>query len=287
MTTQAEIQADLLRFSGNLITELYEAAEALVQKPPAPREAALRQLLRYGSSALEIAIGPMPEVDLCDMVVFVSLCRGVFERHWLGFFGEDARPVLDVWRNAEDRMRALSVKLMTETQWGRLRTLIDDWLRENPHCVVVEGVRFAEFSTLVGRVAAERAEETKGIFGSVKSATTAADQALLLADKALFLAGRLPFLLRLHARLAAYELISDTRAQLQGMDQLNQLKRVLGQVGTLLPKDATSARATLHTAEREVDHLVRRWILYLVGLGAAWSVLAWGGYVVAKRLAPR
>jgi hypothetical protein len=262
MTTQAEIQEDLLRFSGDLVAGLTDAAEVLVrERPSEPREVVLRQLLRYESSALEIATNSMPEVGLCDMVVFVGLCRGVFERHWLGVFGDGARPLLAVWTDAEDRIRTLSLTTMTDTQWRRLRALIDDWLRENPDRVAVEEVRFAELSTLVGKVAAVREDEAKGLFGSVKSATTAADQALLVADRALFMVSRFPFVLRLHARLAAFELVSDGKVQLHATEQL---RGILG---------------------HELDRFVRRWVLYLVALGAAWSVLLWAGYVVAMRLA--
>jgi hypothetical protein len=67
---------------------------------------------------------------------------------------------------------------------------------------------------------------------------------MLLAERALFLSHRLPFLLRLHVRLAVPETLTDTLRTLQ-------------------------------------ESVVRRWFAYLLVLGASWALLFWAGYYVA------
>jgi hypothetical protein len=48
-------------------------------------DTALRETLIYVSSAIEIATGPLPSVNLVDMLVFLRLCRVAVERHWTSF----------------------------------------------------------------------------------------------------------------------------------------------------------------------------------------------------------
>src|SRR5262245_34456082 len=82
--TQAELQQELERFTGEFMSRMSETSEALYeQSGPKERENILRLVLLYDSSVLDIATDARPEVGLLDMVVFVGLVRGVFERHWL------------------------------------------------------------------------------------------------------------------------------------------------------------------------------------------------------------
>jgi hypothetical protein len=54
----------------------------------------------------------------------------------------------------------------------------------------------------------------RGILSSVRTATRAANQALLLSERVLFLVNRMPSLWRLQARLGARELMSDALKEL-------------------------------------------------------------------------
>jgi len=70
-------------------------------RPPRPesewwdrQSLALRRLLLYGSSTLDIASGPRPEVNVVDMLVFVSLSRQTLENYWIPkVFGDDGLPL--------------------------------------------------------------------------------------------------------------------------------------------------------------------------------------------------
>ena len=87
-----ELQEALQRFTTQFADRVTQATEALERSsPPGVRDEALRKNLLYVSSALEIATGPDPWVNLLDMIVFVRLCRAVLERHWIPeVYGEGA-----------------------------------------------------------------------------------------------------------------------------------------------------------------------------------------------------
>lgn len=340
--TQAELQQDLQRFTADLMASVSEAGEPLMLAEPKTRALAMRRILLYASSALDIATESTPELGLLDMIVFVTLSHHVLERHWVPqVLGEEGRPLAAAFGVAEKNVWKLAAKVMNDEQQGRVRRLIDDWIRENPERVRVEEVRFGDFSLVAGRLSAERAAETGGIFGRVEAATRSVDDALLLGERALFLAHRMPFLVRLQARLGASEVMTDALAGLPEVQTLtNQVPKFQPLVHelVLLANDShatlTEARATLdalpplleqvppHEDVREMlgsmdrlvdrthhvledlnalvpeggeagpalsmledraDRMVRRWIAYLLVLGAAWSLFFWVGYYVFKR----
>src|SRR5688572_28625956 len=81
---EVELQQDVQRFTARLMASTHNAAYPISQSfDPAQRMEALRLLLVWQSSALDITMGPVPAVNLLDMIVFVSLSRSVFDRYWL------------------------------------------------------------------------------------------------------------------------------------------------------------------------------------------------------------
>ena len=137
-----------------------------------------------------------------------------------------------------------------------LNALIRDWQKRNPNHLRVEGVRFQTFSKEAGKLAREQEMRASGLLSSLKTATAAADQAVLLAERALFLAHREPFLLRVQARLGMREIMDDVVTQLESVESI--LDRV--------------------------DGMVRRWLVYILLIGAAWAVIFWAGYYVFRVL---
>jgi hypothetical protein len=211
-----ELQEALQRFTTQFTDRVAQATETLERaSPPGVRDEALRKNLLYVSSALEIATGPDPEVNLLDMIVFVRLSRAVLERHWIPeVYGERGADLGQVFARAEQDLQGMAEQALTPAQRGELASLVDAWLAENPAQVRVEGVRLAEFSAAAGSAAAQRAIRARGLLTSVRTASHAANQAMLLAERGLFLLHRMPFLWRLQARLAARDVVSDAVAQL-------------------------------------------------------------------------
>jgi hypothetical protein len=262
--TQAELQQAVQRIATLFMDRIAQAGETLSAdaRRPAERQGALQRVLLYAASALEIASGPLPEVNAIDMLVFAILCRGALERHWIpNGLGEHGAGLVQAFTLAEQDLWGLAGEVLGAQQQSDLRELIANWQSEHPEQYRVEGVRFQEFAGHAGSASDERAKKTRGLLGQVRSATQAADQALLAVERGLFIAHRMPFLIRLQARLGVQETLSDTLATL-----------------------GAAAAQTGPTVEQRVDRTVRRWALYLLMVGLGWALFFWSGYYVVKRL---
>lgn len=351
--SEVELQQDLQRFTGQFTDLITQAAStAFDPQDSKQQQTALRQVLVWDSAAIDIATGPLPDVNLLDMLVFIGLSRWTLEKHWVpNVFGERGAPLAAAFERAERNIWQISAKVMTPAQQAELRALIEQWRAEHPDQMRVESVRFTDFSVHAGQVEAERAKNISGLFGGVRAATSAADRALLLGDRAMFLTNRMPFLIRVQARLGAQEMMDDALVRMNDVDALldrtHELEPVVNDLATLAGRAESAAREArelvaaldplvtyatqpstepgasgesglshaLRTSDRlldkattlldrseklaagaerplqlardQADRMVRRWIGYLVILGAAWSVFFWGGYyLVKRRLAP-
>ena len=224
---QFELQEELQRFAGCFTSRVTSAAEPLTdgkEQGPKVQHTALQRILLYATSALDIATGPAPEVNLLDMAVFLRLSRSVFESHWAHVFGEKSHALLDALRVSEHELWELAGKLLPPEELQALSALVQAWLDDHPGNANVELVRFREFAAHIGE-AVQSAREAEGLLKRVTAATMVADRALLLSERAMFLAQRMPFLLRLQTRLGAQDVLNDSLTRLG--DTTGQLSRRL------------------------------------------------------------
>ena len=211
---ELELQQEMQRFATQFTDRITQATETLEESSQRPivRHEALRKNLRYIAAALEIATGPTAEINLVDMIVFVRLSRAVLERHWIPeLYGDDGAELAHIFARSEAELDAVAVGTLSQAQRDELTALIDEWLVENPRQFRVEGIRFSDFAAAAGLAGAR---EVKGLLSSVKTATRAANQALLLSERVLFLVNRMPSLWRLQARLGAREMLDDAVTEL-------------------------------------------------------------------------
>jgi hypothetical protein len=262
--TQAELQQDVQRFSSELTADLVDAMTPLRQSPdPAVRNAATRQLLVYGSSALEIATEPMPEVSLLDMMVFVALSRDTLETYWVPkVYGDVGKPVLAAMTNGQQRLWVIAQKVMSPEQENMVLATVRAWRQQNPKLVAVESVRFTDFSIAAGRISQEEAANTGGLMSTVKAVTQTADQALLLGERAVFLAHRMPFLLRLQAAVGTHEVLGDLDAQLataqEVMEDANDMRPLIQDLVTLVEKSMGAVEQTHDLVDAVTPFLPQR-----------------------------
>lgn len=251
---QSELQQDLQRFAGIVMDRMTQAGESITaSESPELRSALLRRLLRYGAAVLDVATEPFPEVGILDMTALIRLGRASLDEYWIpDVFGETARPLSRALSRSEQDLRPIVAKLLAPAQRQQLDRVIETWRADNPELNEVEGVRLFSFSEMAGQLAAERAKQARGLLGTVKSATQSADQALLLAERAIFLAHRLPFLLRMQARLGAQEIMADSLAS------LGQAEVLIDKASELRPlvRDATALADSSGTAAKEARKLV-------------------------------
>jgi hypothetical protein len=194
---------------GQALAPLEESPDRVVS------DTAIHQSLLYVSSAVDIATGPVPGVNLVDLLVFLRLCREAIEKHWIpNVYGAQGAEVATVFARSRDDLWRTAASAIDETQRRELESLIDDWSADNPDQFRVEGIRLADFAERAGKAAQGLSDRARGLISGIKSASKAADQALLLAERGMFLVNRMPFLWRLQARVASREIVSDILSQL-------------------------------------------------------------------------
>jgi hypothetical protein len=251
---QTELQQDLQRFASQYTGRIAEALHELTEvDDPKLRAVATRSLLVYHAAALDIATGPLPEINLLDMLVYVLLSRAVVERYWIPeVYHLQGRPLAKAFAQSEADLWRIADKVLTQPQQQELRELAGAWLAQHPERIAVESLRFEDFSAWAGELTAKHADTARGLRGRVEQMTQAADEALLLGERGMFLVHRLPFLLRLQARLGAQEVTSDALAQLQNGEWLNE------QVGHLRPmlRDLVHITETSEVALDKAQDLV-------------------------------
>lgn len=214
MRDEAELQDQLMRFEGRFTARLLAAFKPLIEEAPEPgvRSAASRDLLSFMAAALDIAVGSVPDVDVLDMVTLVTLGRDAMARRWSGeAHGEAGRSVARAFEASLDDVAAIARRAFPESVEADLRSVIREWQEENPEVEDVASVRLSAHADNLDVASPKLAKHTAGLFSFVRGAARTADTAVLLGERALYAAQRLPFHVRIHARIATADLVSDVR----------------------------------------------------------------------------
>jgi hypothetical protein len=214
--SRAELQAAILRFEGTLHARVTQAFEGLLASARGDvRVRAMRDHVLFTAAALDIATGPVPEANLLDMVAFVDLAREACRSRWnADLHGEHGAAVLAALDAASKDVWQMARALLSPEREEELRRLVREWHEQNPGLTEIAAVRLPGFAGVAGR-GESRAETTaRGLLSHVKMGVTEADMARLLGERALFLALRMPFLVRLQARLAAREMTHEVVSEL-------------------------------------------------------------------------
>jgi len=216
--TERALRQEVLRFANRYMSAVGEFSVERVEDaalPPEERLAALRLSMSLTSSALEIAIGPSPVVNLLDMMVLTSLTRQRAETRMEvgGFYRrEDIAAILPILVSLEADVWALGARVLAPEQLASLRGLIDAWLRDNPDQEYVADVRLDDFAAEHGE--AQLAEAWTEDFipdlslvPEVSQAATAADEMRVLLERYLVYIHHLPGILRWETQQAYYQFI--------------------------------------------------------------------------------
>jgi hypothetical protein len=216
---EAQVQEHVQRQAAQFCERIQQAMSPLEDSPRREiNDAALRGCLLYVTSAIEIATGREPDLNLLDLYVFHRLCREAFAQHWIPtVYGELGLEVLATLERSEHDVGDVVSLAFGEAKREELERIVDEWRQDNVGMFRVEGVRLDDFAHHAGRAARQRAERARGFLSSVKTATQTADRAVLLAERGLFLVNRMPFLLRLQSRLAIREITTDLLARLTAL----------------------------------------------------------------------
>ncbi len=209
---ELELIHELQRFTTRFDDRITQATQTLERSTnQRVRDEALRKNLLYVASAVEIATGAFAEINVLDMITFVHLSRTVLENHWIPtLYGDAGAELSEAFTKSEAELSAIADRALTSSRREHLTNLADAWLADNPTQVRVEGIRLADFASDAATAAGDRMLQARGLLSSVRTATEAANQALLLTERAMFLLHRMPSVWRLQARLAAREVLGDS-----------------------------------------------------------------------------
>ena len=262
--TREELRHQVIRFAnraGERVAQAYDNLERRAQTYRG-RLVALENKLVFGQAALEIAIGPEPEVNLLDMVVFITLTRIVVETHWLPLvFGDQGQELLEVSRRNEGEIWSIASRVLTAEQQVEMRSMIQEWRKRNADDIYVENVRFGDFAKILGDSALAKAQRSGGLLG-IKGAARAVDEATLLAERIMVLAQYMPLLMRYQGELLLYKAaarISDERKATIEQFAAEE-KRVRGVLTAVQKTLATGTElvSQVDTTVGSVDSLVTR-----------------------------
>lgn len=218
MMTEAALRQEVQRFANRYISAVGEFAVQRVEdtaRPPEERLASLRLARSLNTSALEIAIGPRPLVNLLDMMVLTSLTRRRAEIQMGvgGFYRrEDLAAIVPTLVGLEADIWAVGAQVLAPEQLASLRGLIDAWLRENPDKEYVADVRLDAFAAEHGESQLAGAWELGSISDlslvpELDSAAEAADEMRLLLERYMVYFQHLPGILRWETQEAYYQFI--------------------------------------------------------------------------------
>jgi hypothetical protein len=324
--SQIELQEALQRFAGQFIQRIVDASSPNSIGLPSARlhTATIRHVLVYSSSILEITSGPYPEVNLLDMATFVTLNKHSLEKYWVPkVYGDQAKPLLAAFEASERDLNYLRQRVLSSEQNRKLSQVIARWETNNPDLKSVEWVRLSIFALQAGAVAKAQADEASGLMASVKGAVTVGDQAILLANRAMFLGQRMPFLLRLQARLGTREISDDLLSEFEQTRSIastaNSFRPLTSDLASLAantqkiiskldpmmkyfrenfprdPKYTFTDKLLIgeRVVEKSNDLLTKfnrlffsaTFALLVVGIG--WAITFWTGYYLAKRKVTR
>jgi len=263
--TQEELRHEIMRFAGRSAERVDDAYFKLEEhfKTLKARRAALENSSAYVTSALDIAIGPNPEVNMLDMVVFVTLTRIVVEEYWVPqVFGDEAKILVEVFRSIEAEIWSIAAKVLTQQQQQELRSSIRQWRKRNPDRVFVEATRFGDFVGVVGESELAKAQEGGGFLG-IKGVTREVSETRMLAERAMFYAQRVPWIVRGMVKLLVLDVAQAPEIN-QVMTDTGTLAKAMHQTATFteqLPELITEQRDQIMeqvTVERKaaIDQLM-------------------------------
>jgi hypothetical protein len=198
-----------MRFEARFAARLTAAFNPLIESPDIEvRLRAGRDQLAFITSALDIAVGSAPEVDLLDMLTLVTLGRDAMTRRWSpDLCGDRAQGVADAFQGSMEDISAVAAGVLSDEIEAELGQVIREWQSENAGNDNVAGVRLSAYAKYrVGSGAAK-----SGLFALLRGASETADTAVLLGERALYATQRMPYLVRLHVRIAAREAIVDAQ----------------------------------------------------------------------------
>lgn len=221
---QLQLQEEIQRFYTRFTERMAEAILNNTGLIHNHRKEILRQYTLYDSESLKIATSPYPEINLLDMMAFISTNKAVVKRYWIPkYFGKSGLPLLKAFQESEKDITDISIRVFGSDRTNRIHKGVNQWLAGNPDAFRVEKLRVAEFAKFAKVAVDDKSSfSLSNFFVDTKSAVKAVDQMVLVANRGIFLAQSMPYIMRLHTRLGVSEVIEDSIANIEDTGSLIQ-----------------------------------------------------------------
>jgi hypothetical protein len=213
MRPPQDVQQDVMRFADRFESQIVQAAHDATTRAGTPdaRMKSLAWSIPARMSALTIATGPNPYMNLVDMLVLARLGRMVHEEHHPSTGAEEESGVtaVEAFKNLEKDIWTVAQRTLDQKQLDAIAAIVDTWHKENPDQTVTSFVRLPNFERLL----AMNQEQGKNLFeqlgdllsldplSGLEPAKREVAEARLLGERTLFYAQRAPQLISAQAEL--------------------------------------------------------------------------------------
>ena len=235
-------------FADRYRTLLEDAASAIIDRNPDPRQRAVAQhlLVESATSMYDVATNGDPFSQLLDMLIVVTLTSQVWidDDRSTREFGDRAEPLVQALRNAREEVWAIAGRVFTPDQLSALDFMIASWRRENRGVENVAFVRFDDFAATRGAAIVSDVAGGGGLFDGLDRAVAQFKSYEKLAERVFYLSKRAPTLLTWQSQ-----------SVIDGLLAREEIRRVLANLDEAA-KAAASAAATSERVATEVPALV-------------------------------
>lgn len=214
--SQLQLQEQMQRFYTRFTERLVESLSAnlSIAQNIKLSEISYKQYLLYDQEALKIVTGPYPEINMLDMLVFIKLSKTAVKDYWIpNFYHQHGAGLLNAFNDSEKDMEKVAEQLISKEEISQIDQLIAEWKKDHPRERRVEKIRFDEFSKFIATSKVSGKLQSGFSFSKMivdtQSAVSAVDEMVLVANRGMFLVQQMPFLIRLHTRIMAMEMVDD------------------------------------------------------------------------------
>ncbi len=250
--TLGELRDEVQRFAYRFVTHVNEPLRTVGGTASTPNVRKLVHRMKFANTwtAVDIAIGPNPEVNLIDMIVYVTLSRILMEEYWAPtVFGEQGSILTKAFRDMETDIWNVGARVLDREQQEELRQVIVTWREHNPDMRLVTGVRFGNIAPQAGKSSLAEAQKPGGLLGQVQRANDAVDEVRLLSERMIFLVKAMLPLSQYQAESTLSDILAEPTIE-QTFSDLDRLTTSTERYATMLERLPAERDATLSQVSR-------------------------------------
>jgi hypothetical protein len=250
--TQGQLREEIQRFAYRFASHANEPVAIIAKSATSSnvRQQAHQLKFAYTWTVVDIAIGPNPEVNMIDMLMFVTLSRMIAEDYWVPqVFGEQGMGLAKALRGLEEDIWTIGARVLDQEQQEELRGLIRKWREQHPDKQSVTGIRFANIAPQSGDSSLADVQKPGGLLGQVQQATEAVDEIRLLSERLIFFMKALLPLTRFQAEATVSGILAEPAIE-QTFSDIDRLTSSTERYAAVLERLPAERDATLTKISR-------------------------------------